>query len=605
MAAPNDKLAASLEELRRLQADGARVFASNELTRTARERLVKSGFLQEVMKGWLISTSPTTRDGDTTPWFASFWEFCRRYCEERFADAWHLSPEQSLLIHAENTVIPEQVIIYSPAANNNRIDLVYGTSFFALKQKELPPARDLEIANGVRVHRVEPALMRVTPTFFSQSPVEARVVLGSIRDPSELLSRLLEGGHAVIAGRLAGAFRHLGQGAIADEIVATMKSAFFDVRERDPFDADPIAMPEVRSAPPIVARLQTLWAAARETVLAEFPEPHGLPADRDAYLRMVDGVYQLDAYHSLSIEGYEVTPELVQRVATGAWDPERHLSDRGSSGALTARGYWLAFQRVREAVRRTLAPDGDPGIVRSAHRDWYRELFRPHVTVGLLDASLLAGYRTQPVFLRGSRHVPPRAEVLRDAMPALFDLIESEPAPAVRAVLGHWLFGYLHPFPDGNGRVARFLMNTLLAGGGYPWTVIRVEDRAAYLAALETASVAADVRPFTRLVVKQMQDTRAGWAGTSFRPGAARGPAGASRAAGVGDRADEGARDAGAAVRGDADHVDAEARRAWAIAMAASSPRTTCALTRCAASVGRERVEPAREVGLVDLRRRP
>jgi hypothetical protein len=507
MATPNEKLATSLEELRRLQADGARVFASGQLDRTSRERLVKAGFLQEVMRGWLISASPTARDGDTTPWFASFWEFCRRYCGERFADAWHLAPEQSLLLHAEDTVIPQQVILHSPAANNNRIDLPYGTSFFALKQKDMPPARDLELRNGLRVFRVEAALMRAAPGFFAQHPVEARVILGGLRDPSELLSRLLEGGHAVIAGRLAGAFRHLGQGALADEIVTTMTAALFDVRERDPFDADPDAAPAVHATSPIVARLQTLWASSRETVLAALPEPRGLPRDRAAYLRSLDDVYKLDAYHSLSIEGYQVTPELVQRVATGAWDPERYPSDRESSGALAARGYWLAFQRVRETVGRILAAGGDITIVRSAHRDWYRALFSPHVAVGLLGASSLAGYRTQPVYLRGSRHVPPRAEILRDAMPALFDLIEGEPAPAVRAVLGHWLFGYVHPFPDGNGRIARFLMNALLAGGGYPWTVIRVDDRAAYLSALETVSVESDVRPFARFIARQMQHT--------------------------------------------------------------------------------------------------
>jgi fido (protein-threonine AMPylation protein) len=505
MAAPNEKLAAALEALRRLQADGARVFASDQLTRTARERLLKSGFLQEVMRGWLISASPATRAGDTTPWFASFWEFCRRYCDERFGDAWHLSPEQSLLIHAENTVIPKQVVIYATAGNNTRIDLLYGTSFFALKQKDMPPARDLELAHGLRVFRASAALLRVPATFFSESPVEARIVLGSIRDPTELLARLLEGGHATIAGRLAGAFRHLGQTDIAIEIVAAMRAAFFDVREQDPFDAEPSAAPPIRSVPPIVARLQALWAAGRETVLAELPPPPRRRGDRRAYLRMVDGVYELDAYHSLSIEGYQVTPELVQRVATGAWDPDRHLSDRESANALAARGYWLAFQRVREAVERILASGGDIAIVRSAHREWYRELFSPHVAAGLLDASLLAGYRTQPVFLRGSRHVPPRAEILRDAMPALFDLAEGEPSPVVRAVLGHWLFGYIHPFPDGNGRIARFLMNALLAGGGYPWTVIRVEDRAEYLAALESASVGTDVRPFARFVAKQMQ----------------------------------------------------------------------------------------------------
>jgi Fic family protein len=81
----------------------------------------------------------------------------------------------------------------------------------------------------------------------------------------------------------------------------------------------------------------------------------------------------------------------------------------------------------------------------------------------------------------------------------------------VRAVLAHWLVGYVHPFPDGNGRVARLLMNALFADGGYPWTVIRVDERDAYLAALEAASVDGDVRPFARFVARQMKrSTRAG-----------------------------------------------------------------------------------------------
>src|SRR5207245_8385691 len=106
------------------------------------------------------------------------------------------------------------------------------------------------------------------------------------------------------------------------------------------------------------------------------------------------------------------------------------------------------------------------------------------------------------------RHVPPLWELLADAMSALFDLIEKEPEPAVRAVSGHWLFGYVHPFPDGNGRIARFLMNTLLAAGGYPWTVIRVEDRTEYLGSLETASAESDVRPFAKFVANQMHPRR-------------------------------------------------------------------------------------------------
>ena len=87
------------------------------------------------MKGWLISSSPDTNPGDTTPWYTSFWEFCTSYCTTRFGEAWHLSPEQSLLLHAENSLIPRQVIICTPRGTNNRIELPFDTSLYDLKQK--------------------------------------------------------------------------------------------------------------------------------------------------------------------------------------------------------------------------------------------------------------------------------------------------------------------------------------------------------------------------------------------------------------------------------------------------------------------------------------
>jgi Fic family protein len=87
-------------------------------------------------------------------------------------------------------------------------------------------------------------------------------------------------------------------------------------------------------------------------------------------------------------------------------------------------------------------------------------------------------------------------------MSGLFDLLETEPEPAVRAVLGHWMFGYVHPSPDGNGRLARFVMNAMLASGGYPWTVIRVDDRDRYMRGLESASVEQDIGPFAEFLAE-------------------------------------------------------------------------------------------------------
>jgi hypothetical protein len=49
---------------------------------------------------------------------------------------------------------------------------------------------------------------------------------------------------------------------------------------------------------------------------------------------------------------------------------------------------------------------------------------------------------------------------------------------------------------DSNRRVGRFLMNTMMASGGYPWTVIPATDRNAYVNAIEKASVGEDIAPF-------------------------------------------------------------------------------------------------------------
>ena len=73
-------------------------------------------------------------------------------------------------------------------------------------------------------------------------------------------------------------------------------------------------------------------------------------------------------------------------------------------------------------------------------------------------------------------------------MPAFFELLQAERNAAVRVVLGHLIFVYIHPYMDGNGRTARSLMSAMLASGDSPWTIVPLEKRIAYMVALEEAS---------------------------------------------------------------------------------------------------------------------
>ena len=167
---------------------------------------------------------------------------------------------------------------------------------------------------------------------------------------------------------------------------------------------------------------------------------------------------------------------------------------------MAARGYWQATQKVRESVKKVIEGNNAGKVADNDHSDWYRELFAPSVNAGILRASDLAGYRNGQVYIGQSKHVPLNVNAVRDAMPVLFELLQHEPEASVRAVLGHFIFVFIHPYMDGNGRMGRFLLNVMLASGGYPWTVIPFEERKTYMEALEKASVNKDIKAFTKFI---------------------------------------------------------------------------------------------------------
>ena len=495
MPTPQEKLAKSLQVLHKLQNRGAVAIRSSDLSRTDRERLVENGFLQEVMRGWYIPSRPDETPGDSTAWYASFWDFCAAYLAERFGKEWTLSPEQSLSLQGGNRTVPAQLIVRTPKGGNKPTPLPHGTSLFDVRNA-MPPDRETIELDGLRLFSVPAALVGVSEQFFRRAPTDVRAAMATVKDASDVLALLLEGGHSTIAGRLAGAFRNAGQPRIADDIVKTMEKAGYAIRETDPLEDTPVISLPVREVSPYANRVRLMWEAMRKQVLDVFPVAPGLPEDARAYLKAVDDIYVNDAYHSLSIEGYRVSPDLIQKVRSGTWNPERNRQDRDNRNALAARGYYDAFVSVKQSVAQVLGGANAGETAQTDHGDWYRQLFGPSVTAGIISATDLAGYRSGPVYIRRSMHVPPPREAVRDCMPVLFELLAKEPEAAVRIVLGHFVFVYIHPYMDGNGRLGRFLMNVMVSSGGYPWTIVPLDRRNDYMAALEAASVRQDIKPF-------------------------------------------------------------------------------------------------------------
>jgi hypothetical protein len=65
----------------------------------------------------------------------------------------------------------------------------------------------------------------------------------------------------------------------------------------------------------------------------------------------------------------------------------------------------------------------------------------------------------------------------------------------------------LYPPLYGWGRIGRFLMNAMLASGGHSWTVIPVETRKVYMAALEEASVNQNISDFATFLARLVGDS--------------------------------------------------------------------------------------------------
>lgn len=495
MASIQERLAESLKELQKLQTEkGLAVIKSSDMSRTHLNRLLENGFIQEVMKGWYISSRPDSLPGDTTNWYTSYWSFISGYANSRFGDEWCLSADQSLSIYSGNRTVPKQTIIRVAKGTNNIVNLLHDTSILYFQATIANPIYK-EPQFGLNLYSLPEALIECSPDFFRLDSIAARTCLSMASDVGDIMKIVLKNGNTTKAGRLAGAFRNIGHTAAADEITGTMKSLGYDIREEDPFE-DRGTMNYSRITSPYAMRLKLMWDKMRDTVIANFPETKHTHTDIDACLKDIDAQYILDAYHSLSIEGYKVTDDLIEKVKTGNWKPDEDSSDAEQHNAMAARGYWQAFQAVKESIKKILKGENSGEVAENDHRVWYRELFAPSVVAGLLEPADLAGYRSNQVYIRGSMHTPLNPEAVRDAMPVLFELLKNEPDARVRTVLGHFIFVYIHPYMDGNGRIARFLMNTMLNSGGYNWTIIPVEKRQEYMKALEKASVNEDITDF-------------------------------------------------------------------------------------------------------------
>lgn len=116
-------------------------------------------------------------------------------------------------------------------------------------------------------------------------------------------------------------------------------------------------------------------------------------------------------------------------------------------------------------------------------------------------------YRNGPVAITLAKYKPPSHKEVPKLMQAVIKLlnkkIEGVKGIEVAAKIHHRLV-HIHPFWDGNGRLARLLMNIKLMQAGFPQTILRKQERISYYNALEKADIG-DLGPLTTMVAKDVE----------------------------------------------------------------------------------------------------
>jgi len=213
------------------------------------------------------------------------------------------------------------------------------------------------------------------------------------------------------------------------------------------------------------------------------------PLPKDAVKKLLEDIRLRHTYHSNAIEGNTLTLQetkliLEQGITIGGKPLKDHIEARND-----AEAFDFMVQLVQKKA--TFSQE----VIQQIH---------DIVTKGLLKDS--GKYRTGNVRIIGSSISPPSFEKI---IPLMDDYIRSiknlSLHPLKKAAIIHHRLVFIHPFYDGNGRVARLATNLFFMQEGFPPMVLKQEQRKIYYHGLHQADNG-NITPLAMFLAKNMNE---------------------------------------------------------------------------------------------------
>ncbi|MCK4366204.1 MAG: Fic family protein [Thermoplasmatales archaeon] len=214
------------------------------------------------------------------------------------------------------------------------------------------------------------------------------------------------------------------------------------------------------------------------------------PLPKNTVKKLLEDIRLKHTYHSIALEGNTLTlKETKLVVEDGITIGGKLLKDH-----LEAKNSYEAFNLILEMVKSNTKITHE--TIQGLH-----EL----VTKGLLEDA--GKYRKTNIRIAGLETTPPDYNKLPKIMDEYIKNIETlKLHPVKKAAFVHHELVRIHPFIDGNGRVARLLTNLFLMKNGYPPIVLKKEDRRQYFRVLQYADNRY-LSPFSNFIAKAVHES--------------------------------------------------------------------------------------------------
>jgi Fic family protein len=240
------------------------------------------------------------------------------------------------------------------------------------------------------------------------------------------------------------------------------------------------------------------WSSATESLVADVDElarrvNEFRPLTPELVAAVHEKLFPERVYSSNAIEGNTLTlRETIEILTTG------HVSNRRRREGTEAQNLGQAVRHLEER----LLPEPNPYLM-----DRFLELH----AILLKDLEPRAGqFRDDRRMITGATYQPPRPELVPGLTERILDTLRDlKEMNAVKlAAWAHWSVARVHPFSDGNGRMARLWQDLVLLRARLAPAIIRLQDRDqnGYYDTLAAAD-AGDLNPLTQLIAQRAAAT--------------------------------------------------------------------------------------------------